>query len=58
MLTRKAESDSRKNIEEQRQVTKRIRLKDKLQLTMTAREQKLAINHVKGQTTLCQGSKG
>jgi hypothetical protein len=58
MLVRKAKSDSQRNTGEWKQAAKIIRLMAKPQLTMTVREQKLAVNPVKGQTTLCQGSKG
>jgi hypothetical protein len=57
MPARNVESNGRKNTEERRQAAKRIRLRAKPQLTMTVREQKLAVNPVKGQTTLCQGLK-
>jgi hypothetical protein len=44
MLVRKAESDGRRNTREWKQAAKRTRLRAKLQLTMTVREQKLAVN--------------
>jgi hypothetical protein len=58
MLARKAKSDDRRNTRERRQAAKIIRLRAKPQLTMMVGERKLAVNSMKGQTTLCQGSKG
>jgi hypothetical protein len=55
-MARKAKSDGWRNTREWRQAAKKIGLKAKPQLTMTVVERKLVINHVKGQTTLYQGS--
>ena len=56
MPARKAKSDCQRNTGKWRQVAKRIQLRAKRQLIMTVEEQKLIVNLVKGQTTLCQGS--
>jgi hypothetical protein len=46
------------NLKSETMITTVAEAENKLQLTMTVKEQKLAVNPVKDQTTLCQSSKG